>query len=243
MLFYVTNPHIFLKHRRRAKCDTKESLDFLIDNIFITFYNYEVRYIGNQICDMLDFLVDNIFITFGGAIFQQVSIPMGTNCAHFLANSFLYSYETEFFLNLVNNKKLEDTKSFNFAYKYIDDALSTNNPSFSKWLPSIYPPELEIKEITETAPSASFLDLHFEFDNIGHLSTKIYIKRNDLNFNMINCPYLYSNIPSSPAYGVYTSQLIRYDFLERQKYLRNRLLNQGYGAMRLNRSITKFFFF
>ena len=40
---------------------------------------------------MLDFLIDNIFVEFGGRIFQQtIDIPMGTNCAPFLANLFLY---------------------------------------------------------------------------------------------------------------------------------------------------------
>jgi len=196
---------------------------------------------------MLDFLIDNIFATFVGDIFQQqVGIPMGTNCAPLLADLFLYSYETEFLQNLIKNKKIKDARSFNFTYRYIDDVLSINNPSFGRLLPSKYPPELEIKETTETACSTSFLDLHLEFDNSGHLSTKIYDKRDDFNFEIINFPYLCSNIPSSPAYGVYISQLIRYarastnysDFLERHKHLRNRLLNQGYEEKRLKRSLT-----
>jgi hypothetical protein len=41
----------------------------------------------------------------------------------------------------------------------------------------IYPPELEIKKTTDTASSASFLDLYLEFDDSGQLSTKIYDKR------------------------------------------------------------------
>ena len=59
-----------------------------------------------------------------------------------------------------------------------------------------------------------------------------------------------SNIPASPAYGVYISQLIRYarassnysDFLKRHLHLRNRLLNQGYQKIRLIRSLKKFIF-
>jgi hypothetical protein len=51
-----------------------------------------------------------------------------------------------------------------------------------------------------------------------------------------------SNIPASPAYGVYISQLIRYarassnysDFLKRHLHLRNRLLDQGYKKIRSN---------
>jgi hypothetical protein len=44
----------------------------------------------------------------------------------------------------------------------------------------------------------------------GQLSTKIYDKRDDFNFKIINFPNLCSNIPASPAYGAYISQLIRY---------------------------------
>jgi hypothetical protein len=59
-----------------------------------------------------------------------------------------------------------------------------------------------------------------------------------------------SNIPSSPAYGVYISKLIRYasassnysDFLKRHLHLRNRLLDQGYEEIRFIRSLKKFIF-
>jgi hypothetical protein len=87
----------------------------------------------------------------------------------------------------------------------------------------IYPLELEVKETTDTASSASFLDLFLEFDDSGQISTKIYDKRDDFNFKIINFPNMCSNIPASPAYGVYISQLIHYardssnysDFLKR----------------------------
>ena len=38
-----------------------------------------------------------------------------------------------------------------------------------------------------------------------HIDSKI-----DFDFPVVNCPYLSSNIPESPAYGVFVSQLIRY---------------------------------
>jgi hypothetical protein len=80
--------------------------------------------------------------------------------------------------------------------------------------------------------------------------TKIYDKRDDFNFKIINFPNMCSNIPASPAYGVYISQLIRYarassnysDFLKRHLHLRNRLLDQGYKKIRLIRSLKKFIF-
>jgi hypothetical protein len=67
--------------------------------------------------------------------------------------------------------------------------------------------KLVVKETTDT--TSSFLDLYLEFDDNGQLSTKIYDKRDDFNFKIINFPNMCSNIPASPAYGVYISQLIR----------------------------------
>ena len=88
---------------------------------------------------------------------------------------------------------------------------------------------------------------HLEFDDSGQLSTKMYDKRDDFNFKIINFPNLCSNIP---AYGVYISQLIPYardssnysDFLKRHLHLRNRLLDQDYEKIRLIRSLKKFIF-
>ena len=54
------------------------------------------------------------------------------------------------------------------------------------------------------------MDLYLEFDDSGQLSTNIYDKRDDFNFKIINFPNMCSNIPASPAYGVYISQFIRY---------------------------------
>jgi hypothetical protein len=62
----------------------------------------------------------------------------------------------------------------------------------------IYPIELEIKYITDR--SASYLELHLEIDSDGWLRTKLYDKRYDFDF-----PFICSNIPAAPAYGVYIS--------------------------------------
>jgi hypothetical protein len=71
-----------------------------------------------------------------------------------------------------------------------------------------YPPELAVKETTDTASSASSLEEYLELDESVQLSTTIYDKRDDFNFKIINFPNMCSNIPASPAYGVCISQLI-----------------------------------
>jgi hypothetical protein len=53
---------------------------------------------------MLEFLIDNIFVSFGGTLFQQVvGIPMDTNRVSLLADLFLYSYEWELLQKLTTN--------------------------------------------------------------------------------------------------------------------------------------------
>ena len=109
---------------------------------------------------MIDFLIDNIFVDFGGRIFQQtIGIPMGTNCAPLLADLFLYSYEAEFIQNLIKEGNRTLAKMFNLTFRYIDDVLSLNNKVFSDNLHRIYPPELKIKDTTDTLYAVSYLDL------------------------------------------------------------------------------------
>ena len=84
---------------------------------------------------------------------------------------------------------------------------------------------------------------------MGRLSTRLYDKHDDFDFHIVNFPFLSSNIPSSPSYGVYISQLIRYatccshydDFRYYHKCLVDRLLSQGYIALRLEKSFKKFY--
>ena len=61
---------------------------------------------------------------------------------------------------------------------------------------------------TTTDKSASYLLLRLEIEE--RLSTKLYDKRDDLNFPIVNFPFICSNISAASAYGVYISLLIRY---------------------------------
>ena len=205
---------------------------------------------SDDIINMLEFLVDNLFVVFGGKVFQQiVGIPMGTNCAPLLADIFLYSYEADFIQPLLSTGKKTLASQFNFTYRYIDDVLSINNPGFENYLGQMYPAELEIKNTTESNTSASYLDLLLSFWRDGQLRTSLYDKHDDFNFHITNFPFLSSNIPSSPTYGVFISQLIRYAracssyecFILRAARLSSKLLRQEYVRERLKSSLRKFY--
>ena len=66
----------------------------------------------------------------------------------------------------------------------------------------MYPAELEIKDTTESTTSDSYLDVRMSIGRDGQLQTSIYEKRDYFNFHITNVPFLSSNIPSSPAYGL-----------------------------------------
>jgi hypothetical protein len=174
---------------------------------------------------------------------------MSTNCAPLLADLFLYSYEAEFVQKLLHEKNKPLAVAFNSTSRYIDDVLSINNDLFHSYIDSIYPSELEIKDITDSSTSASYLDVLLNIDADGKLTTQLYDQRDDFSFTIVNFPYICSNIPLSHAYGVYISQLILYaracstydQFLSRSILLTQKLMLQRFLQYRLMSAFRKFY--
>ena len=158
-----------------------------------------------------------------------------------------YSYEADFIQGFHKKSEKKLARSFHFTFHYIDDVHSLNNSRFGDFVDRIYLIELEIKDTTET--DRSYLDLHLEIDNEGRLKTNLYDKRDDFNFPIVNFPFICSNIPAAPAYGVYISKMIRYsracgsyqDFLDRGLLLTRKLLNQGFHLVKLKSSLRRFY--
>ena len=73
----------------------------------------------------------------------------------------------------------------------------------------IYPPELQLNKANTSDTEAPFLDLHLSISN-GFVSSKIYDKRDDFDFDIVNFPFLDGDVPRSTSYGVYISQPIRF---------------------------------
>ena len=67
----------------------------------------------------------------------------------------------------------------------------------------MYPTQLEIKDMTEINTSATALDLLQSIGRGGRLRISPYDKCDEFNINIRNFPFLSSNIPSLPAYGVF----------------------------------------
>jgi hypothetical protein len=121
------------------------------------------KFSETEIINMLEFFIENTFAMLSGRVFQQtVGIPMRTTCIPLLPNLFFYSHDVDFIQRILKKNEKKLARSFNFTFRYIDDVLSLNNSRFGDFVDRIIPIELEIKDITNTDRSDSYLDLNLE---------------------------------------------------------------------------------
>ena len=124
---------------------------------------------------------------------------------------------------------------FNSTSRYLDDLLDIDNNFFDSMVSRIYPSELQLNKTNVSDTEASFLDLHLSISH-GFVKNKIYDKRDDFDFVIVNFPFVDGAVPRSTSYCVYFSQLIRFarvsshvdDFNTRIKDLTDKLTRQGY---------------
>ena len=110
-------------------------------------------------------------------------------------------------------------------------------------LVDFYTSELQLNQPDSSDIEAPFLDLHFTISD-GFLSSKIYDKHDDFDFDIVNFPFLDGDIPRAPTCGVYIFQLILFagvsshvgDFNTRNKMLTAKLLKQGYRYHKLHKT-------
>ena len=138
-------------------------------------------------------------------------------------------------MSLTKEKRYDLIDALNSTSRYLDDLFNIVNIHFEHMVHRLYPAELQLNKANASDTEAVFLDFNLSIHN-DLVSTKIYDKRDDFNFDIVNFPFLDGDVPRRPSYGVYISQLIRFakasshvtDFNNRNKYLTANLLKQGY---------------
>ena len=228
-------------------CNEKSKKSFFSN---ITYKSY-INWTDAELIAALEFLINNIFIKYDNKIYRQViGIPMGTNCAPLIADLFLYCFESQFMAKIFKDPtKVHLLDHFNNTYRYLDDIFSLNNPEFSNYIHEIYPTELILNKSNSTSDHCPFLDLNINIVN-GKLVTKIYDKRDDFSFPIVNFPFLDGDVPLAPSYGVYISQLVRFarvcsdvsDFNERNLFITEKLLHQGFRYHKIVKTFYKFYY-
>ena len=130
----------------------------------------------------------------------------------------------------------------------MEDLLNIDNNYFDGLISQIYPSELQLNKANSSetgSPVFGFAFVYFRWVYI----LKIYDKRDDFDFEIVNYPNLDGDVSRRASCGVYISQLIRFarvsshvtDFNTRNKLLTAKLLNQGYRYHKLRKAFSKFY--
>ena len=137
--------------------------------------------------------------------------------------------------------------AFNSTSRYLDDLLNIDKIYLDQMVDRIYPTELQLNRANSSDTEVPFLDLNLCISN-GTVSTKIYDKRDDFDFEVVNFLFLDGDVPRPTSPGVYISQLIRFarassnlsDFNCRNKVLTVKVLRQGYRYLNFVRRFRNF---
>ena len=222
------------------------------NNLDATWYKLKnaINIDKNTLIQHITYLIDNVYISVNNNVFRQViGIPMGTDCAPFLANLYLYALEYKF-LEQLTNDDIDTARRFSNSYRYIDDLLTFNNYTLmDEYKHKIYPKELILNTENDEDDKCNFLDINIKINNIQTITTKLYDKRNDFNFTVNNFPIMSSNILFDRTHGIIISQLLRYskvclkydDFINVARILVNKLINQYFDKKILKTQTSNFY--
>ena len=197
---------------------------------------------------LIDFVVDNSYFRLGNKVYHQcIGIPMGIDPAPQMANLYLYFYESSYMEKLTAEDYGKAIK-FNKTRRFIDDIATINNDGLlMEERKKIYPKELVLNdENMNNNKEGTFLDISVKIVS-NKIISKTYDKRDDYKFEIINYPDLSGNIPKGVAYGVYTSQTLRYarvcckeeDFRNRMELLTGKLITKEFEKCILKKTLRK----
>ena len=217
----ITSKYAYFSNKRSKKCLSLTATEFL---------------------EMVGFIIDNSFIVYQHKVSRQIiGIPMGTNCAPDLANIYLHVFEYDYIHSLVLSGKLDVATMLSNIFRFQDDLIAfEDNKLFATLISSIYPSVMELQNTNLSPNKVNYLDMTISIYR-GKYGYKSYDKRNDFGFEIINYPDIRGNIPKTPSYGVYMSQMVRFCHINKSVHnfkkdvttLVNKLCSQGFSKARL----------
>jgi len=176
---------------------------------------------ASDLISSLDFLLDNLFLSFGQGVYRQcISNPMRTNCAVYLANFFLFTYEFDFIKRLLKSNTCPVVfHGLSLVCRFVDDLFVPDFPDFENFMylnpgsfgSGIYPKTSCELNCTSNGFSCNFLDLTATQSPQG-LSCDNLDKHSQLEYagiEMIRMPPVHSSISMTAKLGVINSQFYR----------------------------------
>ena len=146
-----------------------EMLSSCLKNIKCTYYGHAKRCVKLSLFFWIIFILDLALLT----LYRQiVGIPIGTNCAPFVADLFLFCFERDLILSLSGDKDAEVIEAFNSMSRYFGDLLNIDNTYFDSIVNQIYPSDFQQNKANSSDTEAPFLDLHLTI-SYGFVSSNI----------------------------------------------------------------------
>ena len=245
--------------------DIKEALIFIIklafrnrksksESKYISVYDKSSNWVSShrdstfafdesKLIKCIEFLLDNCYFEVGNSIYKQIiGVPIGINPGPYMANLTLWYFENRF-INSTYKSKYHIVKKLSRTFRLIDDITTLNSDGcLAEYYRLIYPSSLTLNKENAIDTCANVLDLEISIKN-GKFISKVYDKRDNFNFNIVQYQPINSNQSSDILYGTFYSQIIRYsricndltNFSERVIRITNDLINLGFDTARLRK--------
>ena len=236
-----------LPHSDLIRCIVALYNKYIDSEIEVIHRNKKITISKVKFVELLKFCIKNNYVLFDNRIYRQkIGIPMGSNFSPNIANLYLHFYEAQF----LSRNHLDGRNRYKNTFRFIDDLLSVNNRDILFDIRAIYPAFLEIKNTNnEPYNNGSFLDIDIKVDQ-NRITTKVYDKRRDYNFDILGLPAFSSNIPNNMTYGIICSQFSRFasicmrehDFIFNCQLVINKIYNNGFPSWLLKKYTKKFKF-
>ena len=181
-----------------------------------------------ELIEMVEYLVTNMMIIYGDKVYSQwIGIPMGTDCAPFLANLYLFALEYKWMTKIEEENDVEKLRILENSWRsrYIDYFFSINGT------------ELLEEELGEL------------YRGLRRRTRRITNKRDDFPFEARRFPDLEGNVHHRRAHGMVMGQVGRFvksndtvaRFEERMKDMTTRLLDQHFVRSIIEEKIRKYY--
>ena len=114
--------------------NNKKFINIVNDNAYFSdkkSIKASVTFTSLELTEAIDYIIDNSYVIFKGKVFRQViGVLMGTHCAPYLANIFLYGYEKSFIDKLILSNKNKEASLLKNLFRYQDDLIVFNEKGY-----------------------------------------------------------------------------------------------------------------
>ena len=171
LTLYTTLPHNAIKDKRfdlierafKKTFKNEGTLYIACNNKKVFFSSTDHRgyklWSCQNLFEALSCLLENIYIRFGNKLYRQtVGIPMGTNCAPFVADLILFCYKRDLMTSLSDDNQADIIEAFTCISmsRYLDDPFK---------IIQIYPPKLQLNKANSSDYQSPLLDFHLSISN------------------------------------------------------------------------------